>query len=363
MRRPDLTLAVADHNVPTTDRSKGIEDAESRLQVDTLRKNCEEFGIALYDMGDVRQGIVHIIGPEQGFTLPGLTIVCGDSHTSTHGAFGSLAFGIGTSEVEHVLATQTLLQKPAKNMLVDVSGKLPNGVGAKGHRARDHRQDRHGRRHRLGHRIRRRRDPRPLDGGPHDGLQHVDRGRRARRTDRAGREDVRVSERPADGAEGAAWEAAVAYWKTLPSDKGAKYDREVRIDAAQIPPLVTWGTSPEDVVPVTGIIPTLDAAKDAAQREAYERKYEYMGLQPGQKVSDLKVDHVFIGSCTNGRIEDIRSAAAVVKGRKVAKGRARAAGAGLGPGQGAGGAGRARPRVRRGRLRVARAGLLDVPSQ
>ncbi len=320
VRRPDLTLAVADHNVPTTDRSGGITDPESRISVETLNNNCRDFGIPLYDMDDIRQGIVHIIGPEQGFTLPGLTIVCGDSHTSTHGAFGSLAFGIGTSEVEHVLATQTLLQKPAKNMLVEVSGKLPNGVGAKdivlaiigkigtaggtgsvieyaGDTIRG-----------LSMEGRMTVCNMSIEGGARAGLIAPDE-----------KTFEYLKGRPM-APKGAAWEAAVAYWKTLPSDPGAKYDREVRLDAAQIPPLVTWGTSPEDVVPITGIIPTLDAAKDATQREAYERKYEYMGLKPGQKLSELKVDHVFIGSCTNGRIEDIRSAAAVVKGRKVAKG-------------------------------------------
>ena len=320
VRRPELTLAVADHNVPTTDRSGGIADAESRLSVETLRQNAKQFGIQLYDMDDIRQGIVHIIGPEQGFTLPGLIIVCGDSHTSTHGAFGSLAFGIGTSEVEHVLATQTLLQKPAKNMLVEVSGTLPNGVGAKdiilaiigkigtaggtgsvieyaGDAIRG-----------LSMEGRMTVCNMSIEGGARAGLIAPDE-----------KTFAYLQGRPMS-PKGAAWEAAVAYWKTLPADPGARYDREVKLDAAQIPPLVTWGTSPEDVVPVTGMIPTLDAAKDAVQREALERKYEYMGLKPGQKVSDLKVDHVFIGSCTNGRIEDIRSAAAVVKGRKVAQG-------------------------------------------
>jgi 3-isopropylmalate/(R)-2-methylmalate dehydratase large subunit len=320
VRRPDLTLAVADHNVPTTDRAKGIEDAESRLQVDTLRQNCKEFGIPLYDMDDVRQGIVHIIGPEQGFTLPGLIIVCGDSHTSTHGAFGSLAFGIGTSEVEHVLATQTLLQKPAKNMLVEVSGKLPNGVGAKdiilaiigkiGAAGGTGSVIEY-----AGDAIR----GLSMEGRMTVCNMSIEAGARAGLIAPDETTFAYLKGRPMS-PKGAAWEAAVAYWKTLPSDKDAKYDREVRLNAAEIPPLVTWGTSPEDVVPVTGSIPTLDAAKDEVQRQAYERKYEYMGLRPGQKVSDLKVDHVFIGSCTNGRIEDIRSAAAVVKGRKVAKG-------------------------------------------
>jgi 3-isopropylmalate/(R)-2-methylmalate dehydratase large subunit len=320
VRRPDLTLAVADHNVPTTDRDRGIADPESRLQVDTLRNNCREFGIPLYDMDDVRQGIVHIIGPEQAFTLPGLIVVCGDSHTSTHGAFGALAFGIGTSEVEHVLATQTLIQKPAKNMRVKVAGTLPNGVGAK---------DlilaiigKIGTAGGTGHVI-------EYAGDAIRGLSMEGRMTVCNMSIEAGARAglIAPDETTFDylkgrtmAPKGAAWEAAVAFWKTLPSDPGAKYDREIALDAGAIPPLVTWGTSPEDVVPVTGAIPTLEAAKDAAQREAFQRKYEYMGLKPGQKVSELKVDHVFIGSCTNGRIEDIRSAAAVVKGRKVAQG-------------------------------------------
>jgi len=320
VRRPDLTLAVADHNVPTTDRSKGIADAESRLQIDTLTANCKDFGVPLYDMDDVRQGIVHIIGPEQGFTLPGLVIVCGDSHTSTHGAFGSLAFGVGTSEVEHVLATQTLLQKPAKNMLVKVEGKLPNGVGAKdlilaiigkiGTAGGTGSVIEY-----AGDAIR----GLSMEGRMTVCNMSIEAGARAGLIAPDETTFAYLEGRPMS-PKAAAWEAAVAYWKTLPSDPGARYDREVTLDAAQIPPLVTWGTSPEDVVPVTGMIPTLEQAADPTQREAYERKYEYMGLKPGQKVSDLKVDHVFIGSCTNGRIEDIRSAAAVVKGRKVAKG-------------------------------------------
>jgi len=320
VRRPDLTLAVADHNVPTTDRSKGIEDEESRIQIDALTKNCKEFGIALYEMGDVRQGIVHIIGPEQGFTLPGLIIVCGDSHTSTHGAFGSLAFGIGTSEVEHVLATQTLIQKPAKNMLVKVEGKLPNGVGAK---------DlilaiigKIGTAGGTGHVIEYAGDA--IRGLSMEGRMTVcnmsiEAGARAGLIAPDETTFAYLKGRPMS-PKAAAWGAAVNYWKTLPSDPGAKYDREVALDAAAIPPLVTWGTSPEDVVPVTGIVPRLEQARDESQRDSWRRKYEYMGLEPGQKVSELKVDHVFIGSCTNGRIEDIRSAAGIVKGRKVAKG-------------------------------------------
>ncbi|MCW5770240.1 MAG: 3-isopropylmalate dehydratase large subunit [Rhodospirillaceae bacterium] len=319
-RRPDLSLAVPDHNVPTTNRAKGIDDEESRVQVETLRQNCKDFGIPLYDMDDVRQGIVHIIGPEQGFTLPGLTIVCGDSHTSTHGAFGALAFGIGTSEVEHVLATQTLIQRPAKNMLVKVEGNLANGVGAK---------DlilaiigKIGTAGGTGHVIEYAGDAirglsmegrmtvcnMSIEGGARAGLIAPDETTFAY-----------LMGRPM-APKGAGWEAAVNYWKTLPSDPGAKYDREVVLDAAAVAPLVTWGTSPEDVVPITGMIPPLETVEDPVRREALQRKYEYMGLAPGQKVTDLKVDHVFIGSCTNGRIEDIRSAAAVVKGRKVAEG-------------------------------------------
>ena len=313
VRRPDLSLAVADHNVPTTDRSQGITDPESLLQVETLRANCREFRVPIYEMDDIRQGIVHIIGPEQAFTLPGLIIVCGDSHTSTHGAFGALAFGIGTSEVEHVLATQTLLQKPAKNMLVKVEGALPNGVGAKdlilaiigkigtaggtGHVIEY-----------AGDAIRRL----SMEGRMTICNMSIEGGARAGviAPDETTFEYLKGR---AMAPKGAAWQAAVAYWKTLPSDPGAKYDREVVLDASSIPPLVTWGTSPEDVVAVTGAIPTLDEAKDPSQRESWQRKYEYMGLKPGQKVSDLKVDHVFIGSCTNGRIEDCGSAATMLK--------------------------------------------------
>jgi 3-isopropylmalate/(R)-2-methylmalate dehydratase large subunit len=318
--RPELSLAVPDHNVPTTNRAGGIADEESRVQVETLRRNCKDFGIPLYDMDDIRQGIVHIIGPEQGFTLPGLTIVCGDSHTSTHGAFGALAFGIGTSEVEHVLATQTLLQRPAKNMLVKVDGALANGVGAK---------DlilaiigKIGTAGGTGHVI-------EYAGAAIRGLSmegrmtvcnmSIEGGARAGLIAPDETTFDYVKGRPMS-PKGAAWDAAVAYWKTLPSDPGAAYDREVVLDAAAVPPLVTWGTSPEDVVPVTGTIPTLESVPDPVRREALQRKYEYMGILPGQKVADLKVQHVFIGSCTNGRIEDIRSAAAVVKGRKVAEG-------------------------------------------
>ena len=319
VRRPDATLAVADHNVPTTDRSDGIDDEESRIQVETLTRNCEEFGIELFDMDDIRQGIVHIIGPEQGFTLPGTTIVCGDSHTATHGAFGALAFGIGTSEVEHVLATQTLLQRPAKNFLVSVDGDLSLGVTAKdmilaiigaigtaggtgsvieyaGDAVRA-----------LSMEGRMTMCNMSIEGGARAGLVAPD--------DKA---YEFLKGRPM-APKGAAWEAAEAYWRTLPSDPGAKYDKEVRLSAPDIPPQVTWGTSPENVVPITGAVPDPDHdARDHNQRQAWERSLEYMDLKPGTKMQDVAVDKVFIGSCTNGRIEDLRAAAQVAEGRKVA---------------------------------------------
>jgi len=319
VRRPEATLAVADHNVPTTDRSGGIDDEESRIQVQTLTKNCEEFGIELFDMDDIRQGIVHIIGPEQGFTLPGTTIVCGDSHTATHGAFGALAFGIGTSEVEHVLATQTLLQRPAKNFLVSVDGDLPLGVTAKdmilaiigaigtaggtgsvieyaGDAVRA-----------LSMEGRMTMCNMSIEGGARAGLVAPD--------DQA---YEFLKGRPM-APKGAAWEAAEAYWRTLPSDPGAKYDKEVRLSAPDIPPQVTWGTSPENVVPITGAVPDPNHdARDDNQRQAWERSLEYMDLKPGTKMQDVAVDKVFIGSCTNGRIEDLRAAAQVAEGRKVA---------------------------------------------
>ncbi len=320
VRRPDATLAVADHNVPTTDRAQGIADDESRIQIETLARNCEMFGIEYLPMTDIRQGVVHIIGPEQGFTLPGMTIVCGDSHTSTHGAFGALAFGIGTSEVEHVLATQTLLQKPAKNMRVSVTGGLAFGVTAKdlilaiigaiGTAGG------------TGYVIEYAGDA--IAGLSMEGRMTVcnmsiEAGARAgliapdETTFRflAGRPMV---------PKGQAWEQAVASWRTLPSDPGAAYDKEVTIDAAAIVPSVTWGTSPEDVVPVTGRVPYPRDAASAGKRQAMERALAYMGLEAGTPVKDIRVDRVFIGSCTNGRIEDLREAAKVVLGRRVAEG-------------------------------------------
>jgi 3-isopropylmalate/(R)-2-methylmalate dehydratase large subunit len=320
VRRPDATLAVADHNVPTTDRAQGIADAESRIQVETLEKNCAEFGVPYYGMDDIRQGIVHIIGPEQGFTLPGATIVCGDSHTSTHGAFGALAFGIGTSEVEHVLATQTLLQRPAKNMRVSVEGDLPLGVGAK---------DmilaiigKIGTAGGTGHVI-------EYAGSTIRALSMEGRMTVCNMTIEAGARAglIAPDETTFDYLrgrplvpKGGAWEQALAYWKTLPSDKGAAFDREVRLDAADIPPMVTWGTSPEDVLPITGRVPDPKDAKDEGKRAAIARSLEYMGLAPGTPLTEIAIQRVFIGSCTNGRIEDLREAAYVAQGRKVAKG-------------------------------------------
>jgi 3-isopropylmalate/(R)-2-methylmalate dehydratase large subunit len=320
VRHPEATLAVPDHNVPTANRDRGIADEESRIQVDTLAKNAADFGVEMYGMDDPRQGIVHIVGPEQGMTQPGMTIVCGDSHTATHGAFGALAFGIGTSEVEHVLATQTLLQKPAKNMRITVDGPRPEGTTAKdlilaiiG---------------KIG-----------TAGGTGHVIEYA--GEAIRELSMAGRMTIcnmsieagaragmiapdettfdYIKGRPM-APKGANWEAAVAYWKTLPSDEGATYDQEVTLHAEEIVPQVTWGTSPQDVVPVTGAVPTLDALEDDGQRRARERALAYMGLEPGTRISDIKLDKVFIGSCTNGRIEDLREVAKVAEGRRVAEG-------------------------------------------
>jgi 3-isopropylmalate/(R)-2-methylmalate dehydratase large subunit len=320
VRNPKATLATADHNVPTTDRSRGIEEPESRFQVETLERNVKEFGIPYFGMDDVRQGIVHIIGPEQGMTQPGMTIVCGDSHTATHGAFGALAFGIGTSEVEHVLATQTLIQRRAKNMLVQVDGDLPFGVTAKdlilniiGH---------------IG-----------TAGGTGHVIEYA--GSAIRKLSMEGRMSVcnmsieggaraglvapdettyeYLKGRPM-APKGAAWEQALAFWKTLPSDPGARYDTEVKLDAGKIIPQVTWGTSPEDVLPITGIVPNPGDVKDELKRQAMERSLDYMGLKAGTPLKELVIQRAFIGSCTNGRIEDLRAAAAVAKGRKVAAG-------------------------------------------
>jgi len=318
VRRPELTLAVADHNVPTKDRDQGITDPESREQVETLERNAREFGIEYFAMDDIRQGIVHIIGPEQGWTLPGATIVCGDSHTSTHGAFGSLAFGIGTSEVEHVLATQTLRAQVSKNMRVTVNGKLPDGVTAKdialaviakigtaggtgfvieyaGDAVRA-----------LSMEGRMTLCNLTIEGGARAGLVAVD--------------DTTlnyIKGRPRAPKAGA-WETAEQHWRGLHSDADAKFDVEVVLDARDIVPMVTWGTSPEQALPITANVPDPAKLTEESHRAAAQRALDYMGLTANQKLTDVKVDHVFIGSCTNGRIEDLRAAAVIARGRKVA---------------------------------------------
>jgi 3-isopropylmalate/(R)-2-methylmalate dehydratase large subunit len=318
VRRPDATIAVVDHNVPTSDRRAGIAEPESRLQIETLERNVAEFGVPYFPLLDARQGIVHIIGPEQGISLPGMTIVCGDSHTSTHGAMGALAFGIGTSEVEHVLATQTLPQKPARNMLVQVDGKLPVGVTAKdivlaiiG---------------RIG-----------TAGGTGHVIEYA--GAAIRALDMAGRLTIcnmsieagaragliapddttfaYIQGRPY-APHGEAFDHAVAYWRGLASDPGAEYDHTVTLNAADIAPMVTWGTSPEAVAPITGAVPDPADTADEAARTQMRRMLDYMGLAPGQPLAGLPVDVVFIGSCTNGRIEDLRQVAALAHGRTVA---------------------------------------------
>jgi 3-isopropylmalate/(R)-2-methylmalate dehydratase large subunit len=320
VRRPDCTIAVADHNIPTIGSRvpADIKETDSRIQVETLEKNVVEFGVPYIPILDVRQGIVHIIGPELGLSLPGATVVCGDSHTSTHGALGALAFGIGTSEVEHVLATQTLLQSPAKNMQIDVSGTLGFGCSAKDIVL-------------------------AIIGkiGTAGGVGHVIEytGEAIRALDMAGRMTVSNMSIEAGARagliapdektfayvkgrefapKGEAFDQAVAYWRTLPTDPGAFYDTVIKIDAATIAPMVTWGTNPGAVLPVTGVVPNPDNVADADERAQMQRMLDYMALTPGQKLDGVPIDVVFIGSCTNGRIEDIRAAAAVAKGRKVA---------------------------------------------
>ena len=319
VRQPKLTLAVADHNVPTTDRSKGIEDIESKIQVETLEKNCKEFGIDLFGMNDKRQGIVHIIGPEQGFTQPGTIIVCGDSHTATHGAFGSLAFGIGTSEVEHVLATQTLIQKKSKNLRINVNGKLPIGVTSKdvilqiigkigtaggtgyvieysGEVIKT-----------LSVEQRMTICNMTIEGGARAGLIEPDEKIFSYLKDKPKspkRED---------------WKKALNYYEKLKSDPNSEFDKEVSIDGNDISPMVTWGTSPQDVVSIDGIVPDPKKENDKDKRTAMERSLNYMGLTANMAVKDIKIDVVFIGSCTNGRIEDLREAAKILKDKKIAQ--------------------------------------------
>jgi 3-isopropylmalate/(R)-2-methylmalate dehydratase large subunit len=319
VRRADATLAVADHNVPTTpDRAQGIKDETSRIQVQTLEDNCCEFGITYFKMNDKRQGIVHIVGPEQGLTQPGMTIVCGDSHTATHGAFGALAFGIGTSEVEHVLATQTLIQKRAKNMLVRVDGDMPEGVTAK---------DlvlaiigKIGTAGGTGYVIEYAGDAiirLSMEGRMTICNMSIEAGARAGLIAPDETTFAYLRGRPMAPKE-AEWEKAVAYWKSFVSDADAKYDTEVVLHTNDIIPQVTWGTSPQDVLPITASVPNPADEKDENHRKMIERALEYMGLKAGTKLTDIPVDKVFIGSCTNGRIEDFREVAKLVKGKKVA---------------------------------------------
>ena len=320
VRRTDKTLAVADHNVPTTDRSAGIENEESRIQVEALEKNCADFDIELYSMDDIRQGICHVVGPEQGFTLPGTTLVCGDSHTATHGAFGAMAFGIGTSEVEHVLATQTLLLTKCRNMRVTVNGELPLGITAKdmilavigkigtagGNGAAieftgEAFQS-------LSMEGRMTVCNMTIEGGARVGLFAPDETT-----------FEYLKGRPKSPKAGA-WETAVEYWKTLKTDEGAVFDEEIIMDAADIKPQVTWGTSPEDVTTIDGHVPNPADETDKNRRHKMERSLEYMGLEADMAMKDIKIDTAFIGSCTNSRLEDMRAAAAVAKGRKIADG-------------------------------------------
>jgi 3-isopropylmalate/(R)-2-methylmalate dehydratase large subunit len=313
---PKRTLAVADHNVPTLDRELGIKEEDSRIQVEELDKNVEEFQIPYFNMNDTRQGIVHVIGPEQGFTQPGMTIVCGDSHTATHGAFGSLAFGIGTSEVEHVLATQTLIQKKAMNMLINITGNLDKIVTSKdlilyiigkigtaggtgcvieysGNALRD-----------MSMESRMTICNMSIEAGARAGMIAPD--------------DITFNylyEKPM-APKNEDWDKAVNWWKTLPSDTGAKFDNIVDIDATKVTQTITWGTSPEEIVSIDGTVPNPDKISDEVKQNKIKRSLEYMGLNPGQKISDVEINTVFIGSCTNSRIEDIRSAAEIIKGKK-----------------------------------------------
>ncbi len=318
VRQPNLTLAVADHNVPTTNRSKGISDKESKIQVDTLNNNCKEFGIQLFGMNDKRQGIVHIIGPEQGFTQPGTIIVCGDSHTATHGAFGALAFGIGTSEVEHVLATQTLVQKKSKNFRINVQGQLSTGVTSKdvilqiigkigtaggtgyvieyaGNLIS-----------KLSVEQRMTICNMTIEGGARAGLIQPDQ------------KIFNYLKNKPMSPKKENWEKALEYWSKLKSDNDAKFDKEITLEGKDIKPMVTWGTSPQDVVTIDGKVPNPDQENDPDKKASIERSLKYMGLKPDINVKDIKIDKVFIGSCTNGRIEDLRDAAKILKDKKIA---------------------------------------------
>jgi 3-isopropylmalate/(R)-2-methylmalate dehydratase large subunit len=317
VRAPEKTLAVVDHNVPTTDRSKGIADEQSRIQVETLAKNAKDFGVEYFHERDRRQGIVHVVGPEQGFTLPGTTIVCGDSHTSTHGAFGALAHGIGTSEVEHVLATQTLIQSKAKNMLVRVDGVAPKGVGAKdiilaiigeiGTAGGTGSVIEY-----AGEAIR----ALSMEGRMTVCNMSIEGGARAGMIAPDEKTYAFIKGRP-KAPKGSAWDMAMKYWETLHTDEGALFDRTVVLDASKLPPIVSWGTSPEDVVSIAGTVPDPKGVHDENKRASMVRALDYMGLAPGTKITDIPLDVVWIGSCTNGRIEDLRAVAKVVDGKKI----------------------------------------------
>ena len=317
VRQPKLTLAVADHNVPTTDRSKGISDKESKIQVDTLDANCKEFGVQVFGMEDKRQGIVHIIGPEQGFTQPGTIIVCGDSHTATHGAFGALAFGIGTSEVEHVLATQTLVQKKSKNFRINVNGELSVGVTSK-----DVILQIIGK---IG-----------TDGGTGYVIEYagnlisslsveqrmticnmtIEGGARAGLIQPDQKIFDYLKNKPMSPKK-EKWDKALEYWNILKTDIDAKFDKEITLDGKEIKPMVTWGTSPQDVVTIDGKVPNPSNVRDLDKKNSIERSLKYMGLKPNTSIKDIKIDKVFIGSCTNGRIEDLRDAAKILKDKKI----------------------------------------------
>ena len=319
VKHPEYTLAVADHNVPTTDRNKPIENEDSRIQYETIDKNCKEFGIEFFGLNDVRQGIVHVIGPEQGLTQPGMTVVCGDSHTATHGAFGALAFGIGTSEVEHVLATQTLIQRKYKNMKIEVQGKLPIGVTAKdiilsiigkigtaggtgfvieytGEVIKN-----------LSMEERMTVCNMSIEAGARAGIMEPDE------------KTVEFLKNRPLSPKGENWEKAKKYWMSLKSDENAKYDEVVILKGEEIVPTVTWGTSPEDVLPINSSIPGPESFSDPDKRKAVERSLDYMGLKPKTKIEEITIDKVFIGSCTNGMIQDLRAAAEILKGKKIAK--------------------------------------------